>query len=166
MSYKKLLVAILFAIVLLGGGMFLNNQKQQPPKEGDNTSDQPSETVSPTAEVENTKLEVRITSPTEETFQPRQARMWSADILNFKGMITRFASCEWRFYLNENNSEALYQEQVTRAVLSEGKENTCGFTSTFIEKRGKLRVEVTVIVKDLQENELERYTAERNYIVQ
>lgn len=110
----------------------------------------------------NLPVTLSITSPEGETFQPRQARMWEAKLENFKDEYGVLAQCKWQFFLNENNEEVLYKEQDGTAVLSTGGLNSCAFTSTLIEKRGKLRAVITITDAAGKIN----YTAERNYIVQ
>ncbi|HOZ36716.1 MAG TPA: hypothetical protein PLR18_02700 [bacterium] len=154
-----LLILIIFSIVFIK-----SKQTKQTAKQEVNISEESTE-IPPAEEKEKKPVEVKIISPEEEVFQARQARMWSAKIENFEDEYGKFGFCEWRFYLNENNEETLYKEQTIRTVLSTGGDNTCAFTSTFIEKIGKLRVEVTVLVKDFGENLVDTYKAERNYIV-
>lgn len=154
-------------ILVITGVVFLKPKKEEKVAiQNNKTEDKEIIEATPTVEKEKKPVEVKIVSPEEETFIPRQARMWSAKIENFEDEYGKFGFCEWRFYLNENNKEALYKEQNVRTVLSTGGDNTCAFTSTFIESRGKLRAEVTVLVKDFQERLVETYKAERNYIVQ
>ncbi len=114
-------------------------------------------------------VELTIVSPEEETFTPRQARMYEADIVNFTpSSITGYdtADCRWKFYLNENNEEALYKEMTNRAVLTAESKQICGFTSTFIESRGELRVELNLDILDKDGNVLKTLVAERKYRVQ
>lgn len=113
-------------------------------------------------------VELTIVSPEEETFIPRQARMYDAVIANFTPSITGYstASCRWKFYLNENNEEALYKEMTNRAIVTAERKNICGFTSTFIESRGELRVELNLDILDKDGNVLETLVAERKYRVQ
>lgn len=163
---KWLIFAVLIIIV---GGMVMVKINNKPTEQKDIVKDEiltkKTEGVEPTT-AEKKVVTVSIVSPEEETFIPGQARMWSAKIENFEDDIGKFGFCEWKFYLNENNQEKLYKEQNIRTVLATGGDNTCGFTSTFIESRGKLRVEVIVLVKDFGENLVETYKAERSYIVQ
>ncbi|HPA25435.1 MAG TPA: hypothetical protein PLK76_01595 [bacterium] len=158
-------IILVLLILIISGTVFIKlKQPKQTTKQEINISEKSAE-IAPVEEKEKKPIEVIIISPEEEMFQARQARMWSAKIDNFEDEYGKFGFCEWRFYLNENNEEVLYKEQTVRTVLSAGGDNTCAFTSTFIEKVGKLRVEVTVLIKDFQENLIETFKAERNYIV-
>ncbi|NMC51601.1 hypothetical protein GYA54_02640 [Candidatus Kuenenbacteria bacterium] len=158
-------IILVLLILIISGTVFIKlKQPKQTTKQEINISEKSAE-IAPVEEKEKKPIKVIIISPKEEMFQARQARMWSAKIDNFEDEYGKFGFCEWRFYLNENNEEVLYKEQTVRTVLSAGGDNTCAFTSTFIEKVGKLRVEVTVLIKDFQENLIETFKAERNYIV-
>lgn len=158
-------IILVLLILIISGTVFIKlKQPKQTTKQEINISEKSAE-IAPVEEKEKKPIEVIIISPEEKMFQARQARMWSAKIDNFEDEYGKFGFCEWRFYLNENNEEVLYKEQTVRTVLSAGGDNTCAFTSTFIEKVGKLRVEVTVLIKDFQENLIETFKAERNYIV-
>jgi hypothetical protein len=114
--------------------------------------------------VEQGPIEVEIISPEGEFFVPSQARHYQAEIGGIE--IGSRCSCDWKFYLNENNEEVLYKEMADRQCSSkEGSQNKfCGFTTTFIDKIGKLRVEVEVEVEK-QGEIVENGIAERTYIV-
>jgi hypothetical protein len=112
-------------------------------------------------------VELTIISPEEDTFAPRQARMYEATIANYVPSFSyNMADCRWKFYLNENNEEALYEEMTNRAIVTADKKNICGFTSTFIESRGELRVELNLDILDAKDNIIETLIAERKYRVQ
>lgn len=164
MKNKKWMIFVLLILIVLGFIFLKPKLSKQIVTEEPVVNEEIAE-VTPKEEKEKKSVEVKIVSPEEEIFQARQARMWSAKIENFEDEYGKFGFCEWRFYLNENNEEVLYKEETVRTVLSTGGDNTCAFTSTFIEKVGKLRAEVTVLVKDFGENLIETYKAERNYIV-
>lgn len=168
MNSKKWLIVILLICVLIGIILLKpkNNTTQVSSEDTVDVVNQEMEPAPIVAEKELQPVSVTIISPEEETFIPRQARMWKAQVNNFVSDIGSLGICEWRFYLNENNEEVLYKEQETKVVLSTGGDNSCAFTSTFIEKRGKLRAEVTIHVKDMQDNILETFVSERSYIVQ
>jgi hypothetical protein len=107
-------------------------------------------------------LSIEIVGPEGETFQKSQARHYEAKVTNlgnFKGM------CYWWFCLNAYDTEELYQEQTTQVTGGE----KCGFTSTFINERGELRVvvrvEKTKYYDGNNEGVLEEATATRNYTV-
>jgi hypothetical protein len=120
--------------------------------------------------VEQGPIEVEIISPEEKDFMPSQARHYRAEI---EGMKTGSSCyCDWKFYLNENNKEVLYKEMDDRQCTSvEENQNgedllyVCGFTTTFIDKIGELRVEVEVEVKK-QGEIVETKKVDRKYIVQ
>ncbi len=114
-------------------------------------------------------IELAIVSPEEETFIPRQARMYEAVITNYRPVsLTGYdmASCRWKFYLNESNEESLYKEKTNRATLTAQSTNICGFTDTFIESRGELRVELNLDILDKDGNIVTTYVADRKYRVQ
>jgi len=173
MNNKKWLIIILLICILVGIILFKfkNDATTTPPGGsaglvGEEIEPDFSEvTEEEAAEEERQPVSVTIVGPEEETFSPRQARMWEAQIDNFVSDFGRLGVCKWRFYLNENNQEVLYREQDIRVVLSTDGDNSCAFTSTFIEKQGKLRAEVTVQVMDMQENILETFVGERSYTV-
>lgn len=166
MKNSKWLIFVLF-LAILAGFIFLKPKKSTKPiVKSENNQEEKMESEIKPIETEKKEVIVNIVSPEEETFSPRQARMWSAKIDNFESEYGNFGFCDWKFYLNENNDEVLYKEETVRTVLSTGGDNTCAFTSTFIEKVGKLRAEVTVRVTDFQEVLKETYKAERNYLVE
>jgi hypothetical protein len=109
-------------------------------------------------------IEVEIISPEGEFFVPSQARHYQAEI---EGIETGSrCRCDWKFYLNENNEEVLYKEMADRQCSSkeDSQNKFCGFTTTFIDKIGELRVEVEVEVEK-QKKIVENGIAERTYIV-
>ena len=86
-------------------------------------------------------IEVNIISPEEEKFMPGQARFYKAEI---KGLEQGYScECNWKFYLNEYDEETLYREMSGQCTP-----DRCGFTSTFIDSRGNLRVHLDVNVKN------------------
>ncbi len=109
-------------------------------------------------------LKLTIIGPEGETIFPGQARMYEALLEgNQKYEYTRLR-CNWKFYLNENNEEVLIQEMDNTSLMSGESKEVCGFTSTFIEKVGKLRVVLNMTLHDAIED-LESIEAERTYIV-
>lgn len=114
---------------------------------------------------EEHNLKLEIISPEEETFIPRQARMYNA-LISGNGKYATTANCHWDFYLNENNQETLYKQMDNTAIVSGESKEICGFTSTFIESRGELRVVLTVTIYNAVNPNLETISAERKYIVQ
>jgi len=118
-------------------------------------------------DLDNSKLhdlQLEIISPEGDIFESRQARYYNAWI-NGNNKYDNIVNCHWDFYLNENNEEVLYETMDNRSRLSEESQKICGFTSTFIDSRGELRVVLTMTVQDLQSNDLETISAERLYTV-
>jgi len=114
--------------------------------------------------VEQGPVDVEIIGPEGEVFMPRQARHYQAQVLGLENGSR--CSCDFEFYLNENNEEYLYKEMkdrpCTRRTSVEGQ--VCGFTTTFIAKTGELRVHVDVEVEK-QDEIVQRAQADRMYIV-
>lgn len=107
-------------------------------------------------------LSAEIVSPKEDTFMMSQARLYRAEIVNGLSNYYKKTECNWKFYLNEYSEEVLYKEQTV--PMTGG--NTCGFTSTFIDKRGKLRVVLEVVLLDKETGEiLDTFITEKNYLV-
>lgn len=79
------------------------------------------------------KVRAVFTGPAEDTFSPRQARMWEVEVSGFdnQGGLASY-ECDFVFYLNGNR----YQEMLAN--------RGCAFTSTFIEQAGSLRAEVSL----------------------
>lgn len=108
-------------------------------------------------------LSAKIVSPQGKTFSVSQARLYNAEIENAISSLYKDTDCNWKFYLDENNEEILYREQ----TVPVSSNDHCGFTSTFIDKRGKLRVLVEVVISDEETGEvLDTYSAEKEYTVQ
>ncbi len=109
-------------------------------------------------------LKLTIIGPEGETIFPGQARMYNALLEgNQKYEYTRIR-CNWKFYLNENNEEVLIQEMENTSAMSGESKEVCGFTSTFIERVGKLRVVLNITLHDATQD-LESVEAERVYTV-
>ena len=110
-------------------------------------------------------LEISIISPEGEIFETSQARFYKALAEgNFK--YDNQVKCSWEFFLNQNNEEELYETMETSSILSEESQDVCGFTSTFIEDAGVLRVKLTMTVYDRLNENIETVTAERMYTVE
>jgi hypothetical protein len=80
-------------------------------------------------------ISVSFISPSEDSFQKGQARMWKLELNNLPDYDSRpgFSHvCHWFFYLDG----VLYREMPDN--------RGCAFTSTFIEKTGNLTVEARV----------------------
>lgn len=104
-------------------------------------------------------VSAEIIGPEGETFQMSQARMYEAAVSNLPENAR--GDCSWKFYLNEYNEEVLYREMEGQLI-----QGTCSFTSTFIDKRGDLRVVVDIAIKDYyRKNVLKTLSAERMYKV-
>jgi hypothetical protein len=169
MDKRKLLVIVALVVILLVAGYLYFTSNKNGKSSTSTENDQTENVVKNDADTENTinePITFEIVSPEEETFIPRQARMWKAKLNNYVNEYGVLAECKWSFYLNENNEEVLYKQQDGRAVFSTDGENSCAFTSTFIEKVGKLRAVIDLNVTDASGNVKENYHAERNYIVQ
>lgn len=105
-------------------------------------------------------LDLEIVSPEGNAFQKGQARMYKGTSPNFPDNAS--GTCTWKFYLNQYDTEKLYEEMEGRVI-----QKSCTFTSTFIEDRGKLRVTLDVTVLDpITKLPLATASAERNYLVE
>ena len=109
-------------------------------------------------------LKLTIISPEEETFIPRQARMYNSILEGNQKYDFASVRCNWKFYLNENNEETLIQEMNNTGVMSGESKELCGFTSTFIDRVGKLRVVLSLTLYNAM-GDLESIEAERTYTV-
>lgn len=106
-----------------------------------------------------------IISPEEKTFVPNQARLWKAELQGIENDVSFAVNCHWKFYINENNEEVLYKEMDNRSGLTKENPEICGFTSTFIDKVGKLRVVLQAEVVKSGNEVVDTFTAEREYTV-
>ncbi len=110
-------------------------------------------------------IQMTIISPEGKTFLPGQARLWRAQLENIENDASFGVNCHWKFYLNENNEEILYKEMENRSGVSKEDPNVCGFTSTFIDRVGLLRVVLDAEVVTSAGDIIESYTAQREYTV-
>ncbi len=110
-------------------------------------------------------VKLEIISPEEEVFLASQARMWQAKFSGIESDDSFRVDCHWRFYLIQNNEEILYEEMEKPSGVSQSKPEICGFTSTFISSRGKLRAELSTKVKNIYDEIVGEYTAEKTYQV-
>ncbi len=157
-------------LVILGFVFFLFNQNVST-GDSDNKMDEnvPSATERPDLfgeDLDENKHDLKLTiiSPEEETFIPRQARYYNALAEgNYKW--SNQVKCKWEFYLNQNNEEALYETMDNSGILSGETKEVCGFTPTFIEDVGVLRVKLSMTVYNAVDDNLETVTAERIYTV-
>jgi hypothetical protein len=170
-------LALFLLLSLIGGGDDENNNEMMGDNDGksiveaedDDNELSPEEVIARMDKeegigVEQGPVDVEIISPEEESFMPRQARYYQAQVLGLENGSS--CSCDFKFYLNENNEEYLYKEMADRACARrasvEGR--VCGFTTTFIDKIGELRVQVDVEVEK-QDEIVQTATANRMYIV-
>lgn len=179
MNNKKLVWLVLVGIVVGASGLFLIksqlfDSKIQPQvpavtesevepettQDGENlTPEEVLERLSEESET-NGEMSVAIVSPVEATFQQSQARLYKAEVTQ-KPSNTR-VTCSWKFYLNQYDTEELYRE-----VEAPGGSDGCGFTQTFIDRRGQLRVVVTAVATNtLSGEEIARASAEMKYVVE
>ncbi len=110
-------------------------------------------------------IEMNIISPEGETFQQGQARLWKAKLENIENDSSFGVNCHWKFYINENNEEVLYREMENRSGVSKEDPELCGFTSTFIDRVGKVRVVLEAEVVKSGDEIVNSFTAEREYTV-
>lgn len=104
-------------------------------------------------------VEVSIVSPEGEVFSQGQARMYDAKIENLPQGFS--CLCHWKFYLNEYAEEVLYKEMDIPCTAT-----GCGFTSTFIENRGDLRVKLDLDIINFGKEKVREISTERKYQVQ
>ncbi len=164
---SKILVIVVFILVILSGGIFwIIKQNNFPVDDQQKESESAyEEGLFPEEKPIEHNLKLTIIGPEEDIIMPRQARMYNA-LVEGNGKYANLVRCNWKFYLNENNKEALYKEQDTSGVLSGESKEICGFTSTLMDKVGKLRVVLTMTVYNAVDDNLESISAEREYIVQ
>jgi hypothetical protein len=173
---RKLLLLLL--LLLLAYGIYAIFLKKDTPETVSNQNNETLEnnedgTLTPEEVIEQLEEEstlegdivMSIISPEEETFIPNQARLWKAKLDGIENNVSFAVNCHWKFYLNENNEEVLYKEMENRSVLTKENPEVCAFTSTFIDKVGKLRVVLEAEVVNYDDI-VDTFTAEREYIVQ
>ncbi len=168
---KNLFILLLIIVLLIPLSYFLFYKKDsteiEKPEESETIQEEsftPEEVLEePTSLGED--IEMALISPEGEEFETRQARMWQAELenINIEGSLR--AICKWEFYLNENNEEVLYQEMENKSSVSKENPKLCTFTSTFIEKKGKLRVKLEAEIQNMYNETLGIYDAEREYTV-
>lgn len=155
-SKKILLILSVFILIFSSGCQKQKNTNT----ENENTNSNLNESTELTPEqvlaqmdaaegvgLEQGSITVAIISPEEEKFSQSQARFYNAQI---KGLVNGSScTCDWKFYLNEYDEETLYQQMDDRQCTGSDKNTglVCGFTSTFINSRGDLRVVVDVEVE-------------------
>jgi hypothetical protein len=179
MDNKKLkkLLLLLLLLLLLGYGIYAifieKNISETVNDQNSNTIDNEDAPLTPEEVIEQLEGEstlegdivMSIISPEGDTFIPNQARLWKAKLDGIENDVSFAVNCHWKFYLNENNEEVLYKEMENRSGLTKENSEVCAFTSTFIDRVGKLRVvlEAEVVNGD---DIVNTFTAEREYTVQ
>ena len=173
---KKLLL-ILLLLLLLGYGIYAIFIKEDTSEvvntQTTETEDNQDGSLTPEEVIEQLEGEstlegdivMSIISPEEETFIPNQARLWKAELQEIENDISFAVNCHWKFYLNENNEEVLYKEMENRSGLSKENPEVCAFTSSFIDRVGKLRVVLEAEVVKSGNEVVDTFTAEREYTV-
>lgn len=164
---KKPLYILLLIILLSLIGItvyYLFNKENEQTSETNTDIVYEEENVDENIEEKEHSLKLTIISPEEETFIPRQARMYDALLEGNQKYEFAMVRCNWKFYLNENNQESLIQEMDNSSVMSGESKEICGFTSTFIDRVGVLRVVLEATLYNAVED-LESVTAEKTYTV-
>lgn len=103
---------------------------------------------------------VSIISPEGESFSIGQARMWEAEFVGIEKGSFR-ATCHWEFYMNDE----LYKTMDNTSYTSLEDPTACGFTSTFIDVYGTLKVKLNIEAKNMYNDILGTYNTEREYSV-
>jgi hypothetical protein len=104
--------------------------------------------------------DLSITSPIEETFIVGQARMWEGTLTGIEHGVFK-TNCKWDFYMNDE----LYKTMDKPSSASKDDPTTCGFTSTFINIAGELKVELTVDVLNSDNTVLDTYSTSNIFTV-
>jgi hypothetical protein len=167
----SVLAIILLLIFFLAWRVFGNKHQTSTPTTAPTPETEPAEELDPFATPEHLKnpenhsLSLEIIGPEGDKIFPAQARMYDAHIKGNAKYASAKINCHWKFYLNENNDEVLYQQMDNTSVLGEAQKNVCGFTSTFMNKPGQLRIELTAKLSTFGGELLEEVVAERSYLV-
>jgi len=179
MKDKKLQILLLvLLLLLLTYSIYLIFFKKDTPnvvnnQRVENVEDMTDDTLTPEEVLEllerddnlGEDVQMSIIGPEGKIFSQGQARMWEAELENIESDDSFGVNCHWKFYLNENNEEVLYKEMENRSGVSKEDPTLCGFTSTFIDRIGKLRVVLNAEIVNYSQEVLETYTAEREYTV-
>lgn len=162
------LLLILLLLLLCGVGYGLSRRSLSKKEEAKNTQQGIEEITDDgdDEEVEQTEhlLKLTIISPEGDTIFPGQARMYEALLEGNQKYESARVRCNWKYYLNENNKEVLIQEMDNSSVMFGESKEVCGFTDTFIDRVGKLRVVLNITLFNAMED-LESVEAERLYTV-
>lgn len=170
-KHSLILILLVIAVLAISYLVFVRFVSMKEPVNSTNKLDNSSikklddDSSGPAKQVDGSPWELAIVSPEGDNFESGQARLWKAEIKNFSEETSRFGYCDWKFYLNEYDQELPYKEREARSLVQKGQSNWCGFTSTFIDKVGALRAEVTMTFKDSQGNIEKTLVAERQYLV-
>ena len=113
----------------------------------------------------NDGITMSIISPEEEFFSVGQARLWKAEIEGMTVDNSFGVDCTWEFYFDKD-SDDIYKQMNTRSSISKESPDLCTFTSTFIDRTGKVRAKLTANIKDNNGVIFKTFTAEREYIVE
>lgn len=169
MSNKKNLIIVGIVILLaiiIGIIFFVNKNESEEINDVIDSTQEESYTEDEEEEVEiEHNLKLSIISPEEENIFPSQARMYNALIEGNGKYSSNTVKCHWEFFLNEYNEEVLYKVMDVPGVLEKESKEICGFTSSFMDRMGKLRVVLTVTITNYLDETLETVTAERTYTV-
>ncbi len=169
MDKTKKILALVTLLLICFVAFYLLNQNKEKDNNEDVVNEQTQEylddldTPETEKEIEH-NLKLTIISPEGESFYVRQARMYKA-LIEGNGKYSNQIKCHWEFFLNQNNEESLYQTMDNTGILSGESKEICGFTSTFIESKGVLRVKLTVTVSDAVNDNIESVSGERIYTV-
>ena len=176
---KKLLLLLLLLLLLVYGiyALFIKKDTSEVVDSQNNqtteSEDNQDGTLTPEEVIEQLEGEstlegdivMSIVSPEGKTFIPGQARLWKAELKGIENDVSFAVNCHWKFYINENNEEVLYKEMENRSGLTKENPEICGFTSTFIDRVGKLRVVLQAEVVKSGNEIVDTFTAEREYTV-
>jgi len=169
MDKRKKILALVALLLISIVVFYILNQNKTKDNNEEIINEQTQEYIDNTNTAEEEKevehnLKLTIISPEGESFSARQARMYEA-LIEGNGKYSNQVKCHWEFFLNQNNEEALYQTMDNSGILSGESKEICGFTSTFIESKGILRVKLTVTVFDAVNENIESVSGERTYTV-
>jgi hypothetical protein len=171
MKPKLTFITIIILLLLVFVWRMASSQDQQAPVPSPTPITESPEELDIFATPEHMKnpqdhaLSLEIIGPEGDTIFPAQARMYEAHIKGNAKYASAKINCHWKFYLNENNDEVLYQQMDNTSILGEAQKDVCGFTSTFMNKPGQLRVELTAKLSTFAGETLEEVVAERSYLV-
>lgn len=168
MKDKKKLIILILILLLIGLGIFFSIKYFNKEKNTNTTTTEEQEDYTVYEDEQEDEIEhnlkLTIIGPEEDIIEPRQARMYNA-LIEGNGKYSNQVKCHWEFYLNENNEEVLYKTMDNTGIISGQSKELCGFTSTFIDRVGVLRVVLTMTVFDYTNENIETISAERIFTV-